>query len=198
MKNFVFWVFAIGLLAVACQDNPNPPPPSAGTAGTDSTKNFFPVADYLRSEIRYVDSTPLAIEVYHIQGSKTDSAFIQASAFNLLAKEFLPAELDSPSFEKNFSEVSFFDQTTNSLTFSYTAKSNTGGLRRVDVIATQRSGFDKVKSIYMEERINNKDSLVTKKMYWKPKKSFLVLTISQTGDLPKVNRQLKVVWDAGD
>jgi hypothetical protein len=91
MKNFVFWVFAIGLLAVACQDNPNLPPPSAGTAGTDSTKNFFPVADYLRSEIRYVDSTPLAIEIYHIQGSKTDSAFIQASAFNQLAKEFLPS-----------------------------------------------------------------------------------------------------------
>ncbi len=194
MKNYSIWVFPIFLFAGACQNSPDLVP----AAGTDSTKNFFPVTDYLRSEIRYVDSMPLAIIAYHIQGGKTDSAFIQAPAFNQLAKEFLPPELDSPAFEKNFSEVSFYDQTTNSLTFTYTAKNNTSGLRRVDVIAAQRSGFDRVKSIYMEETVNNNDSLITKKMYWRPRKSFLVLTILQTKGQPKKNKQLKVVWDSGD
>jgi hypothetical protein len=141
---------------------------------------------------------PLAIKAYHIQGGGTDSAFIQAPAFNQLAKEFLPPELDSPAFEKNFSEVSFYDQTTNSLTFTYTARANATGLKRVDVIAAQRPGFDKVKSIYMEKTVNDKDTLITKKMYWRPRKSFLVLTIIQTKGLPKENRQLKVVWDSGD
>ena len=141
---------------------------------------------------------PLAIIAYHIEGGKTDSAFIQAPAFNQLAKEFLPPTLDSPAFEKNFSEVSFYDQTTNSLTFNYTAKNSTIGLKRVDVIASQRGGFDKVKSIDMEETVNEKDSLVIKKMYWKPRKSFLVLTILQARGQPKENRHLKVVWDSGD
>src|SRR5215831_15243521 len=70
----------------------------------EEKRDFFPVADYIKSEIDYVDSLPAAITKYVIRNGIKDSMLIKINDFDQLAKNFLPAELDSPGFEKNFTE----------------------------------------------------------------------------------------------
>lgn len=193
MKNYTLFIIAMSCMLYACNDNK--PEATASEKKQEEKKDFFPVADYLQSEIAYVDSLPLRLMKYTIQNDKTDSLFINTKEFDQLAQAFLPGELNDSSFKKNFSENSFLDQTTQLLTFTYSTQNNNSGLRRVDVLATQNPGFDKVKSIYMEESTNKKDTSVIRKMYWRAKKSFQIITITQAGNQPPASQQVKVVWD---
>jgi hypothetical protein len=188
---FPLLIFSMIYLALSCQNNK---PPAEGKS--DSVKkNYFPVSDFMKSEISYVDSTPLAILRYDIGDKRRDSGFIKATVFDQLSQEFLSPELDSPFFEQHFSESSFIDDSTKTVSFTYASKDSSSGLQRVDIIASpQANGLNKVKSVYMERTLEKKDTFFVKKLFWKSQESFLVITISRLGNQPPETRQLKVVW----
>jgi hypothetical protein len=193
------------LMATAChQRNSSGQPDPASSASSDTAvklsdtaqKNFLPVAGYLRTEISYVDSTPLAILKYTIQGNRTDSSFIPPAQFDQFAREFLMPELAQADLEKNYVESSFQDETTGYLTFSYAPRDRNLPLQRIDVLTTPDKGSNKVSSIFLERITRIADTLVTKKMYWKAGHSFLVITSLQSSKKDPVVRQTKVVWNA--
>jgi hypothetical protein len=161
-------------------------------------KNFFRVNDFIKSEIGYVDSLPLAIIKYNIDNNKTDSVFIKPPAFNIIAQAFISDALISPSFEENFTENSFMDEATQSVTFTYSAKKNIGELRHVDVLVKPTPGLNKVKSIYMEKIINKNDTLIIKKMIWKARRNLTIITSIQPLGQKAVINQTKIVWDDRD
>ncbi len=183
-----------GLLYFACH---NPPAPADANLSqtTDTLKrNYFPVRDFLKAEIGWVDSFPQKLMEYQSQNGKTDSAIITTQTFNRLAAAFLLNDLDSNRFEKRFDETSFLDQTTNLLTFTYSTKDSSYGLRRVDVLAVPGQTADKVRSIYLEVSSGNADSLVLSKMYWKTRKSFSILQIYKPIHGQTSTSQIKVEW----
>ncbi|MFI5124552.1 MAG: hypothetical protein ACHQDF_04445 [Chitinophagales bacterium] len=174
----------------ACHDKPDAPV---------AKKNYFPVRDYLQSEIASVDSVPSKMVEYDIRNGKTDSAIISLQTFNKLAAAFLLPDLDSGRFENRFEENSFLDQSSNLLTFTYSTKDSSYGLRRVDVLAIPNpSGTDKVKSIYLESSSGNSDSLKLTKMYWRSGKSFSIIHIYQPAHGEAGTSQTNVVWDSSD
>jgi hypothetical protein len=191
-------------LATAChQRSPSggPEPASSDTAihQTDTIqKSYLPVAEYLLKEIRYVDSTPLAILQYTIRDGRTDSTFIRPAQFDQLAQEFLLPELEPANLEKNYTENAFQDETTGYLTFSYAPRDKGLPLGRIDVVTAPApdKGANKVRSIFLERVSRAGDTLVMKKMYWKAGHSFLVITSLQPPKKDPVVRQEKVVWDA--
>lgn len=189
-KIFVFIAMAAFLLH-ACQSGrgKNETPKQTGK------KNFFPVADYIRSEINYVDSLPLGIVKYSINNNRTDTSYIQAAAFDQLAKEFMCEELKPDVFENEFTETSFIDQTTQSTTLTYSTKNDKLQLYRVDVIATAGEGSNNVSSIYLEKAFKKDDTLIIKKLLWKTRKSFQIVTSKQFSNKSHEPEQLKVVWD---
>ncbi len=158
-------------------------------------KNYLPVADYILSEINYVDSLPVGILKYSIRDNKSDTAYIHAAAFNELAKDFICKDLEPEVFEKEFSESSFIDETTQATTFTYATKNSKLELQRVDVLATAKEGTNRVSSIYLEKSIQKNDTLITKKLLWKTKKNFQVVTIKEFANQRPEIEQLKVVWD---
>ena len=196
MKKLTLLIIALSSLITACkneeQKKDTPPQP-------EEKKDFFPVADYIKSEIDYVDSLPAAIKKYINRNGARDSMLIKINDFDQLAKNFLPPELNNPGFEKDFTETSFLDQTTGLLTFTYATKNKRSLLQRVDVLikpsAGLTTGFNKVKSIYMEKIENKNDTPSTKKMYWRAKKSFEIISILQPVSQPPISNQVKVVWD---
>jgi hypothetical protein len=200
-RNFVATAFLsimiLLLCATACHQK-TPAAPAAETGGQPAdtvSKEFFPVADYIQGEIRYVDSTPLAILKFNMQDGKTDSSFIRQGEFNRLAQEFLPPDLATDNFEKNYSEKSFLDETTGSYVFTYSPKNNGLALQRVDVLIAAGKKLDNIKSIYLEKSFSSGDTLVTKKMFWKARKSFLIVTTLRVPPKLAVVGQLRVVWD---
>ena len=193
MKNFSAFFLAGSLLMVTACGSPSSSP--AVQKEDSVSTSFLPVADYLLGEISYVDSTPLAIRKYTTLDNHEDSSFIEAAAFNQLAKEFLTPELAADSFARNFSENSFMDKTTGYLTFTYSARNKTQPLQRVDVFVAPGANADKVKSVYLEKTFPSGDTMVTKKMFWQTGRSFQVSTTHQLpGKAPQEN-QLKVVWE---
>jgi len=191
MKNYILLILSVFGSLSACKNHEQ----KKTTEPKQEKKDFFPVADYLNSEIGYVDSLPLKMVKYITINKKTDSMFIKLSEFDSLAREFLPVELNDSAFQQDFDESSFFDQTTNSLTFTYSTKNEKSRLKRVDVLANRTSGFDKVRSVYMEKDMVQNDTPVLKKMYWRSKKSFEIITIVRSANQPQVTNHLKVVWD---
>jgi hypothetical protein len=196
-KRFIYPALLV-LLAGSCHPKGNTEAPENRKDSTDTAvqKNYFPVADYIKGEITEVDSLPVGIMQYTTTGRRTDSAYVKATAFHALAAEFLPPELlDTALFHKEYSESSFLDQSTNSFTFTYSTKNGQLALQRVDILASPVQGSNKVKSIYMEERINRQDTLVIKKLFWTSRKQFEIFTTVQPPHQTATLRQLKVVWD---
>jgi hypothetical protein len=198
MKYFVLLYLAGAIFLTACDNHQQPADTSKqdSLSQADSGRNaYIPVAAYLEAEILHVDSVPLALKRYRTLNGTTDSAFIQVPEFNQLALQFLPTELHDGSFEKNFTESSFADQSTQSIMFTYSTKVSDQSLRRVDVQTVTGNGSQKIKSIYEEKKHTSGDSLILEKMYWRTGKSFQIVTMTTVKGKPTVEQQLKVVWD---
>jgi hypothetical protein len=191
MKNHHAFLFATFFILAACknQKEANSAPPGAGK------KNYFPVADFLRSEIHYVDSLPLGILKCKVKNNHSDSSFINPDEFNQLAEEFIPPVLTSAAFENDYEESSFIDQTTQSVAFTYATKNKNQELQRIDVLAKSNEGNNQVLSIYLEKMSEKNNEQVRQKMYWKARKSFLIVTTRRSPGQPPVVSQLKVIWD---
>jgi hypothetical protein len=204
MKYFVVIFLAGGWLSLsACHDKAR----TDGAAGStdpltkDSTANvFFPVGDYLETEILRVDSTPVAIVKYTVEKGRKDSVFISPAEFNALARQFLSPEFGNGSFQKDFQESSFMDKATRSVTFTYSTQNRSLPLQRVDVLAipSPNRSSNQVKSIYIERTDGSGDTLTLRKMYWKAGQNFQILTRTSVHGQPPIERQLKVVWDNGE
>ncbi len=200
MKYLAVLCLAGTLLSGACVNHQPTIASHDSIPGTDSSakNSFFPVADYLQTEILNVDSTPVALVRYSVSNNKMDSAFISAPEFNTLALQFLPPEIRDGSLAKNFTESSFADKTTGSITFSYTPIDKSNPLLRVDVQTVQGRRAQEVKSIYMEIRRAAGDSLVLQKMLWTSKRNFQIVALTQLKGGGQQERQVKVVWDKGE
>lgn len=197
MKSCFLLLLVISLFT-SCADDPQTGTNTAENQLPDSTnkpKQFFPILDYLKGEVRAVDSfIPSVKQVVTING-KTDSAYLPVSVFDHLMQEFLPAELSKENFEKYYSESSFFDETTQTSTFTYATKNDDLEFHRIDVLVTGTETFDKVSSVYMEKFTGNEDSSVVKKILFRSGKSVVINSETTTKGNATLRKQEKLVWN---
>jgi hypothetical protein len=200
MKNFALVCLAGAWLCFnACAHHGQQPTPGQqdSLSNKDSAKtSFFPVADYLETEIMRVDSFPIATMKYTIRNGRTDSGYIQLSEFNELARQFLLPEFKNGSFEKNYTENSFADRGTQSVTFTYSTADQSLPLQRVDVVTASGTQGNLVKSVYMERTRVAGDSVILQKMYWEAGRNFLIISLIRVKGQPPVQQQVRVVWNS--
>ena len=200
MKKLVLtWIAAVSLFCIACHHHTQTSTQSAdSTLQSDTTqKTYFPIADVLESEILEIDSTPVAIKKIVITGKRRDSAFIKPAEFNLLARKFLAPELRNGDFQKNFTETSFIDNSTQAATFTYSTTNRDLTLQRVDVIAMPQGSSHQIKSIYLETNRVSGDSSILEKMFWRTGKKFQIVSQINVKGQPPVERQMTVSWETG-
>lgn len=201
MNKFVLACAAGALLfCSACTHHPNSSSsqsPVSLAASDTADKTYFPIADFLESEIRQVDSTPVAIKKTVIAGGHKDSSFIKPAEFNALARLVIPPELGDGRFEKNFTETSFMDNATQEATFTYSSTNNELSLQRVDVVATPQGASHQVRSVYLERTRVSGDSSFLDKVYWRSGKSFQVISLINIKGGKPVQQQLTVSWLSG-
>ena len=166
--------------------------PDSAAAKADTTAKvespYFPVYDFLSNEIEYVDSTPVGIMKYTTIGKVKDSGYIQLEEFHKLVAEFQQPDINDSLFEEKFNETSFVDKSNGNATFFYKARNTSSQIKRVDIVTKRGDVYDEVKSLYMEK---DADSAVVKKLYWKPKRNFQIITVRPSGK----DEITKVVWD---
>jgi hypothetical protein len=170
---------------------------NAGGSDSSAAKNeFFPVDDYLEAEILSVDSMPMAFWKYVTHDNRTDSVLITTGDFNTLALQFLPPEIRDGGLNKNFTESSFMDKTTQSITFTYTPTDKDAALQRVDVQTAQGIRAQEVKSIYMERTRKAGDSVILQKLLWRSKHGFTIVNQIHVKEQAPKDEQIKVSWAA--
>lgn len=166
---------------------------SATVADTPSA--YLPVSDFLREDLRRIDSFATGILRRGVINGKKDSAFVKLPELHKAAEQFFPPTLDSAYFRQNFSETSFLDQTTEQLNFIYTALDSTSSLRQVVVYVKPNVSSNSIDRIYMEMVAREGEAIVEKKLTWKMQKYFYVLTIKQSQSGPPVTTMKKLIWD---
>jgi len=162
----------------------------------DAANNvFFPVAEYLESEILHIDSFPEALRKFTTRDGRTDTAYIQVPEFNALALQFLAPAFSDGSFQRKYTESSFMDRSTETITFTYSTTDKDLPLQRVDVVTISDNGVNKVRSVYLENSRVAGDSTIFQKLFWQTGHQLQTISLIKVKGQPPVQQQVKVVWD---
>ncbi|MEO9070124.1 MAG: hypothetical protein ABI261_03750 [Ginsengibacter sp.] len=181
----------------SCHSSDNPviaPIIDSGNVGS-----IFPVTNFLKGQLKELDSmevTPLKIIIIN---GKTDSIWLKRADIRPAAEPFLTPLIDSVTMSSLFSEKSFLDQTINSYTFSYDPKMKLADsikLTHWDVYMSPQTNT--VTRIYMVKENVKNDTDVTTQLTWLANKWFSIRTIKQLkGKQPEVKEE-KMIWDFDD
>lgn len=183
-------------MAASCADDPESIQPASSLPDSvNNVKQYFPVLDYLRGEMKMVDSFATAIRRYSTVDGKTDSGYITPDEFRNIMQEYLSADLSKENFERYYTESSFFDEGSQTSTFTYSTKNDDLEFHRVDVLVQGTESFDKVSSIYLEKFAGNDDSSVVKKVLLRNGSSVMINSEVSRRNAAPVIKQEKLVWN---
>ena len=199
MKKFALaWLTGAWLLCAACGRHPQTPStPTTDTLSRPDTAGtvFFPVADVIESEILQIDTIPVAIRKSISGNGHVDSGFIKPAEFHALAMQFLVPEFRNGQFEKNFTETSFIENSTQAATFTYSTTDKDLPLQRVDIITIPHGENHQMQSVYIERQRISGDSSILDKMFWRAGKQFQVISLIRVKGAAPLQRKLTVSWD---
>jgi hypothetical protein len=199
MKKFALaWLTGAWLLCAACGHHPQTPStPTTDTLSRPDTAGsvFFPVADVIESEILQIDTIPVAIRKSITSNGHADSGFIKPAEFHALAMQFVVPEFRNGQFEKNFTETSFIENSTQAATFTYSATDKDLPLQRVDIVTIPHGVNHQMESVYIERNRISGDSSILDKMFWRAGRQFQVISLIHVKGAAPLQRKLTVSWD---
>jgi len=191
-KLLSFLVPAFFTFFTACSGKTNNAP---STNNSTQTENIFPVTDFLKGQLRILDSmgvTPLKIISAN---GKTDSVWLKREDIRKNATPFLQPVIDSANMYALFSEKSFLDQTINAFTFSYDPKNRLPDsikLTHWDVYTDPQT--NSIARIYLVKE--NADT--TSQLTWLVNKWYSIRTIIQLPNGQPQIKEEKIIWDFDD
>ena len=168
----------------------------AGSAMEPETKKeviFYPISDYIRGQIQYVDTSLLAVIHYTTMNGKTDSSVMEKSEFKKIAAEFLEPNLNDPLIKPKYEENSFIDANIGTITLTYSTIDEKAPLWKATVLLRQED--TKPIYIYLEKQLLSPDSSVLKKMIWKTDSNCQIVSIIRKPNQAERIIEDKYVWD---
>ena len=163
------------------------------TKNPDSATVYYPINNYIRQQIKDVDTTPYFLYRLSALNKKEDSAVVSRSKFDAQIKQFLLPELEDKAFRNDFIESVFDDESTNSITLTYTPKSKANIVQNASVLLDKES--QQVKWIFINTLANSGDSTVIQRIGWKGEESCYFNQIINHTSKPETQRRLSFVWN---
>ena len=166
MKHLLF-ALVITCSVFSCKNHPANNDETASTGSHDTTATpvadslsskpdtaaqaFFPVADYIGGQLRWIDSLQLPLsKSVTINGKIISREAISDAEFRRLANYFRQPDFTNPAIKKYYKESSFADQSSSSVTLSYATTNPDLEIRKIDVIIQPDPvKSDKVRTIYI-------------------------------------------------
>ncbi len=159
----------------------------------DNTTVYYPINNYIRQQIKDVDTTPYFLYRLAIINHKKDSSVVDRATFDAKVKTILFPELEDKSFRANFTESVFDDESTNSITLTYSPKNKSGIVQNASVLLDKEN--QKVKWIFINTVISNNDSTVIQRIGWKGDKSCYINEDITYPNKSETQRQISFVWN---
>ena len=153
---FLFISFGIGL--VGCSSAP--------------PKNYFPFHSFLETELKNIDSLPIAIFKYHTANGKTDSTIIEKKEFGKIAKGLLFIDLQDEKINKHYKELVLEDTDIKNISINYTTQNEALPIKSIQINTT--TGTTEVRSIYVERTDSIDETIIIRKILWKSGKGMLI------------------------
>lgn len=195
MKYLQYSIFL--LLLAACNNQTPKTEANQGTAIDTANPNvdFFPVADYIKSQVRMVDSMQFPVMKTTIVGKDSTPASIKQDEFSKFAAAFYTPDISDAGIKKDYKETAFADQSIPSVTFTYTTKNTSLEIQRLDVLVRPDPvQSDKVRTIYIEKFFEKGDTSFSQKLFWRADKNCQIITTAQPKSGPEVTKVEKVSW----
>ena len=195
MQNFFkgIWLLSLFILS-ACNNAHNKQAQPINTA--EETPPYFPVTDFLLGQLNEIDSMPVTPVKITIAGLKNDSVWLTKKDIRTFAIPFLSPVIDSDFIQKFYAGESFMDQTINTVTFSYDAKSilpDSIKLNHWDVYIDPQKNT--VQRIYLVKNNATNGVNVTEQLTWIVNKWCSRRTITQeVNKAPEIKEEI-MKWD---
>jgi hypothetical protein len=177
MKVFAPLAILSCLFCLSCGNRNNSKQNKATVA---DTANFYPVADFFRQQIEYVDLRDFSIYRTRIIDGKKDSAALRKDDFISFAKSCLQKVFAEPGAKAGYKETVFEDLSTDSYTLNYTAIDPSREVHSIDVLLSIETRI--AKRVFIKSRYNRGDTTVDEQLSWKADKSFQLTRSLQAGN----------------
>jgi hypothetical protein len=161
---------------------------------TPSNVPFYPYLQYLEDQLKYIDTTPLAIEkIVVLDGKIIDSTFSSKQELRMAVNPFTDYDPNLPANRVFYKETSFKDLTINRITFSISARKPGLNLQQVNILMDPEK--QKVKNLVIKQQFETSDSSKNVHMVWTDK---MHMQVSENITLKKGETYTRVtrwVWD---
>ena len=170
---------------------------SCKTKKLDSTKAYFSVVDYLKAEVKKMDSIPLHLIKITSIDSTSDTTMTTKEEFNKYAEEFINIpDIASPGKMDDYTEANDFDEIMNNVLLMYTAKKEDAVVRSETIMMQPDDvGNTQVKTILITTVKTENDAAVEKSMTWHLNKRFQIVTKMNKSGQPEKITTIIISWE---
>jgi hypothetical protein len=183
--NSVFLLCVFLAFASSCKKGEEQNTPSADL----SNGTYFSIKDFTKDQWKTFHGQPYVLQQYTTLNGKTDSVMLSALTmkWSAIFKTFFEADISDPKFLNRYDFSMFEEPTTQTRTFTYTAKEPELYTQKLQIAADIE--HNKIRNIFIETKKETFWNSETQKLLYSP---VHVLQIQQHND-PLIGRQKELV-----
>ncbi len=155
------------MMAAACSNSKED---TKNLVATTDTTSFYPLASYIKDQVKYFDSTGVKFSVVTTEGAIKDSITSQLAAIMPMIQSFMEADISDSVQKKNYKESVFRDAGTASLNINYTPINTSVPIRNIDILMDDQTSI--IKRLFIRKQFRTKDTTSTEQLSWKTNEGF--------------------------
>ena len=175
------------MMAVACSNSKEE---SKNTIATTDTTSFYPVASYIKDQVKYFDSLGVRFSVATTEGAKKDSINSQIADIMPMIQSFIEADISDSIQKVNYKESVFRDAGTASLNINYTPLNTSVPIRNIDILMDDQTSI--IKRLFIRKQFQTKDTTNTEQLSWKTNEGFTRSISKETSNGFLLNKTITV------
>ena len=155
------------MMAAACSNSKED---TKNLVATTDTTSFYPLASYIKDQVKYFDSTGVKFSVVTTEGAIKDSITSQLAAIMPMIQSFMEADISDSVQKINYKESVFRDAGTASLNINYTPINTSVPIRNIDILMDDQTSI--IKRLFIRKQFRTKDTTSTEQLSWKTNQGF--------------------------
>ena len=163
----LFIACIVCMMAAACSNSKEE---SENLVATTDTTSFYPLASYIKDQVKYFDSTRVRFSVVTTEGTIKDSISTQLAAIMPMIQSFMEADISDSVQKINYKESVFRDAGTASLNINYTPINTSVPIRNIDILMDDQTSV--IKRLFIRKQFQTNDTTITEQLSWKTNEGF--------------------------
>ncbi len=155
------------MMAAACSNSKED---TKNLVATTDTTSFYPLASFIKDQVKYFDSTGVKFSVVTTEGAIKDSITSQLAAIMPMIQSFMEADISDSVQKINYKESVFRDAGTASLNINYTPTNTSVPIRNIDILMDDQTSI--IKRLFIRKQFRSKDTTSTEQLSWKTNEGF--------------------------